>query len=62
VIEDDIITADLDDIDEGLAMELGIAYGVNYMLDLIAKFVSRELPCQASLAQKLMKHNDYSCP
>lgn len=35
VIESDIITADLDDIDEGLAMELGVAYGINYMLTMI---------------------------
>lgn len=35
VIESDIITADLDDNDEGLAMELGIAYGIKYMIDIM---------------------------
>lgn len=35
IIGSDIITADLDDIDEGLAMELGVAFGINYMIGTI---------------------------
>lgn len=43
VIESDIITADLDDTDEGLAMELGIAYGINYLRGRVFKiFLSSE--------------------
>ncbi|BAE47791.1 nucleoside 2-deoxyribosyltransferase [Clostridium botulinum C] len=35
VLESDIITADLDDLDMGVAMELGIAYGVNTIIDYL---------------------------
>lgn len=37
VIKSDKIVAELDDFDEGVMMELGIAYGINYMLDLLKK-------------------------
>lgn len=37
ILSSDVITADLDDIDTGLAAELGIAYGVNYMRDMITE-------------------------
>lgn len=36
VIASDYIVAELDGEDPGVCMELGIAYGINYMLDLIA--------------------------
>lgn len=41
VIESEIITCDLDDRDEGQAMELGIAYGINYMLKEIFERIEK---------------------
>ncbi|EDS77085.1 nucleoside 2-deoxyribosyltransferase family [Clostridium botulinum C str. Eklund] len=35
VLESNIVTADLDDLDMGVAMELGIAYGVNTIIDYL---------------------------
>lgn len=39
IIKSDTITADLDDSnDMGVAMELGVCYGINHMLDVIKKY------------------------
>lgn len=45
ILKSDIITVDGDDIDHdsGLSFECGIAFGCNYMLDLIKKYGSLEL-------------------
>lgn len=40
IIKSKGITADLDDTDEGLATELGIAYGTNYIIDWLYERVS----------------------
>lgn len=39
VITSHVITADLDDIDTGLAMELGVAYGCNYMREMFVNIL-----------------------
>lgn len=44
VLESDIILAELDDEDPGVCMELGIAYGVNYMLSLLRTIDSDSNP------------------
>lgn len=44
VIESDTIIADLDDVDTGLAMELGVAYGVNFVKELIEKCLESNVP------------------
>ena len=42
VIKSDLIYAELDGEDSGVIAELGICYGVNYMLDLIKKALSKD--------------------
>lgn len=44
IISSDVILADLDDEDMGLAMELGIAYMANYMRDEIKAALESEAP------------------
>lgn len=59
IIGSDIITADLDDIDEGLAMELGVAYGVNYVLNTIENLIYNNRKIDRDSFRKILNSIPY---
>ena len=58
VIESKVIVAELDDEDPGVMMELGIAFGINYVLDFIEDLSQQGFP-QGAILEEIVKTMPY---